>query len=125
MHKYFVTQNKHITPTTLLLSLKKRSNTKPFLFQPGQYAAISFKHHHRPTTTRCFSIVSSPTEMDILQFSARSNGRFTKALNDLTVGDEVTVRGSFGAFVFDPARDKDAVLIAGGITRVVESTSPS
>jgi len=115
MHKYFITENKPLTATTLLLTLKKDPADKPFSFQPGQYAAISFRRNGRPTPARCFSIVSSPTEQDILQFSTRSKGHFTKALNSLKAGDEVEVRGSFGAFVFDAQRDQDTILLAGGI----------
>ena len=116
MHKYLVSDNQHLTPSTLLLTLEKdRPTSRPFLFQPGQYAAISFWHHGRPTPSRCFSIVSSPTDQNILQFSMRSKGRFTRALADLKVGDKVTVRGPFGGFVFDNERDSDTIMLAGGI----------
>lgn len=115
MHKYVVSNNRLITPSTLLLSLKKDPASKPFSFQPGQYAAISFKRHGRPTPARCFSIVSSPTDQDILQFSMRTKGHFTKALASVVEGDEVIVRGAFGGFVFDATRDTEAVLLAGGI----------
>ncbi len=115
MHKYFVSGNEQLTPSTLLLTLKKDISALPLSFQPGQYAAISFKRRGRPTPARCFSIVSSPTDQDTLQFSARTKGRFTKALQGIKLNDEVLVRGAFGGFVFDADRDKEAVLLAGGI----------
>lgn len=115
MYKFHVDSNQQLTPTTLLLTLKRQPSTKPFSFQPGQYTAISFKRNGRPTSARCFSIVNSPTDRDIIQCSIRTKGKFTSAVAGLEKGDEVKVRGSFGAFVFDPARDLDAVLIAGGI----------
>lgn len=115
MHKYLVSGNEQLTPTTLLLTLKKDPAELPLSFQPGQYAAISFKRHGRPTPARCFSIVSSPTDQGHIQFSTRTKGRFTKALKEVKIGDEVLVRGSFGGFVFDAERDQEAILIAGGI----------
>jgi len=115
MYKYHVESNHLLTATTILLTLKRYPLTKHFSFQPGQYAAISFKHKGRPTPARCFSITNSPTEQGILQFSIRKKGRFTKAVCDLKKGDEILVRGPFGGFVFDAERDRDVVMIAGGI----------
>lgn len=116
MHKYLVSDNQYLTPTTLLLTLKRdRSESRPFSFQPGQYAAISFRHRGRPTPSRCFSIVSSPTDLDTLQFSMRAKGHFTKALADLKKDDVVRVRGPFGGFVFDAEHNTDTVMLAGGI----------
>lgn len=116
MHRYFIKSTEQITPSTLLLTLEKDADeARLFSFQPGQYAAISFKRNHRPSVARCFSIVSSPTDQSILQFSMRTRGRYTSALTKLQVGDEVNVRGPFGGFVFDVERDKKAVFAAGGI----------
>lgn len=115
MYKYFVIDVKKITATTLLLSLKKDDISKHFSYQPGQYGAISFKNNGRQTPVRCFSIASSPTDQGVLQFSIRLKGRFTSALLNLKPGDEVNVRGPFGSFVFDASRDKNIVMIAGGI----------
>ncbi|USN96068.1 MAG: hypothetical protein H6797_03245 [Candidatus Nomurabacteria bacterium] len=114
IHKYVVEDAEQITASTLLLSLKSKDKF-PFTFQPGQYAAISFSHNFRPTPARCFSIVSSPTQQETLQFSMRTRGRFTTALSKVKKGDIVKVRGPFGGFVFDAERDKDVVLLAGGI----------
>jgi len=115
MYRFYVTGNEQLTATTLLLTLKKAPEQKPFSFQSGQYATISFKVNGRPTPSRNFSIVNSSTDQGILQFSIRVNGRFTTALNKLQIGEEVKVRGPFGTFVFDKERDKDTVFIAGGI----------
>ncbi len=45
----------------------------------------------------------------------RIKGRFTRALQNLSVGDEVAVRGPFGGFVLIPQAHKNIVLFAGGI----------
>lgn len=59
--------------------------------------------------------MNSPTDQNLIQCSIRTKGKFTNAIADITKGEEVNVRGSFGGFVFDEERDKDTVLIAGGI----------
>jgi ferredoxin-NADP reductase len=69
----------------------------------------------RPTATRCFSIVSSPTQGRILQFGIRVKGRYTSALERLREGDKVAVRGPFGSFVFNEQTDNELTLFAGGI----------
>ncbi len=115
MHKYIVDSAEQITATTLLLSLKEQDGQRLFSFQPGQYAAVSFYHQHRPTPARCFSIVSSPTEQRTLKFSMRTKGRFTKAAANLQPGSIVNVRGPYGGFVLDLARGEDVVFLAGGI----------
>ena len=115
MYKYTVIGNQKLTPSVLLLTLKRDPKTKPFLFKPGQYTAISFKRNGRPTPVRCFSIVNSPTDRDMIQCSIRKKGRFTEALTELNPGDKVKVVGAFGGFIFDYEYDNDIVLIAGGI----------
>ena len=115
MYKYVVSDNHKITSTTLLLTLKKDHLTKPFYFQPGQYASISFKNKGRPSPVRCFSIVNSPHDQNKLQFSIRILGNYTKAVANLKVGDTVNVMGPFGGFIIDQDQDQDIVMIAGGI----------
>jgi len=115
MHTYLVRENQRITPSTLLLTLQRDEQERPLAFQPGQYAAISFEHDGKKAAARCFSIVSSPTDQDILQFSMRIRGRYTTALTTLQKDDIVNVAGPFGGFVFDVPRDRQAILMAGGI----------
>ncbi len=115
MYEYSVDSVKNITPSTLLLTLQKDEGERIFPFLPGQYAAISFYRHRRPTAARCFSVVSSPTTQDKLQFSMRAKGHYTKAIAGLQKGDKVKVRGPFGGFVLNQSDDVNAVFLAGGI----------
>ncbi len=115
MHTYIVEKSAQITPTTLLLTLKREESERPLAFLPGQYAAISYEWRGRPSTARCFSIVSSPSDQHLLQFSIRVKGRYTTALGNLQPGDIVDVTGPFGGFVVDTTLDQKAVFIAGGI----------
>lgn len=115
MRTYTVADNDMISSSTLLLTLERDDSERPLAFEPGQYAAINFNHNGRPSVTRCFSIVSSPTEQHILQFSMRVRGRFTTAVSNLQKGDVVHVAGPFGGFALDTIRDRQAVFLAGGI----------
>ncbi len=116
MHTYTVSEATKITPSTLLLTLLRDESERPLAFQPGQYAAISYaKRGGKQSDTRCFSIVSSPTDQHKLEFSMRVRGKFTTALSNLEKGDIVEVNGPFGGFIFDTVRDEKAVFMAGGI----------
>lgn len=115
MYKYIVEENSELTATTNLLTLRHKDGGAPLLFQPGQYAAIGFKRKFRPTAVRCFSIASSPTEQDKLQFSIRIKGRYTSAVKNIQAGDEIFVRGPYGGFVMNTHEDDDVVFFAGGI----------
>ncbi|HRJ91087.1 MAG TPA: FAD-dependent oxidoreductase [Candidatus Saccharibacteria bacterium] len=114
MSGYTITSVEKITRSTLLVSLQHEDGA-PILFQPGQYAAINGYRNKRPMPVRCFSIVSSPTEQDVLQFSMRVRGKFTTALSGLNVGDRVDVQGPYGGFVLNTHLDQHVVLLAGGI----------
>ncbi|WP_242823025.1 FAD-binding oxidoreductase [Syntrophobotulus glycolicus] len=42
------------------------------------------------------SITSSPTKKGFLEFCVRKVGRLTNALHDLTVGEQLLIRGPYG-----------------------------
>lgn len=115
MYKYVVDSSKPISSSAQLITLIKEDDKKPIAFLPGQYAAISFFRNNRPTPARCFSLVSSPLDPRVLQFSMRNKGKFTRAASQLSEGDIVNVRGPFGAFILDQDEDENTVLMAGGI----------
>lgn len=116
MYRYVVERNEPLTSSTLLLTLRHADEERKIIsYHSGQYAAISFLHKKRLSHARCFSIASSPTDGDALQFGIRVGGRFTRALQKATPGDTVFVRGPFGGFVIDETRHRDVILIAGGI----------
>jgi ferredoxin-NADP reductase len=115
MKQFKVISTKLITSNTLLLSLKPKSRRDVIDYYPGQYAAIGFRYKGRPSPMRSFSIVSSPSNEDILQFATRINGEFTTSLSELESGDSMFVQGPFGNFVIDESQDKNVILIAAGI----------
>lgn len=114
-YKYNVLDNQRLTPTVRSVRLVPKGDSAPLLYEPGQYAAISLHDGWRPTTTRCFSIASSPTDRGVLEFCARVGGAYTSALERLIEGDAVFVRGPFGRFVLPQYIPKDLVFFAGGI----------
>jgi ferredoxin-NADP reductase len=115
MYIFKVKSLKHITPDTLLLTLQPKRQKDRFQFFPGQYVAIGFKYHGRPSPMRCFSIVSSPNNKAELQLAMRITGEFTSSIAELEEGETVFVHGPFGNFVIDDQLDRNIVLIAGGI----------
>lgn len=115
MLQYKVAGCTMITSGILLLTLQPRRKQDILRFQPGQYAALGFKRHGRPSPMRCFSILNSPNHPHTLQFAIRVTGNFTRALTSLQRGDTVFVRGPFGNFVLDEQYDTHAVMMAAGI----------
>ena len=64
-----------------------------------------------------FSITSSPTNEEFMEFSIKKCGCLTEVLHSLEVGQQVTVRGPYGKNfpVEGDFKGKDLLFIAGGI----------
>jgi ferredoxin-NADP reductase len=96
---------------------------KPFPFLPGQFIILTAelwnpKRNRAAPVNRAFSISSSPTDWDYLEVTAKryQDGRISAWLHDtVKVGDQVTVKGPAGKFVFNEGETDELVLIAGGI----------
>ncbi len=94
------------------------TNGKVLPFKPGQYVTVS-KLINGESVTRCYSICTSPSSNELsVGVKKVQRGQLSNYLNEsLKAGDELTVTGPFGDFIFDPAVDqssKPLVLIAGG-----------
>ena len=84
----------------------------PFDFIPGQCAMLSLP----PVGEALFSITSSPTCQECLEFSVKEAGTVTRALHDAVEGQEIGLRGPFGnGFPLDKLKGKDLLFIGGGI----------
>ncbi len=80
----------------------------------GQYMIVTIKSNGK-VLREPFTISSSPTEQDYLEFTKKLTGHpFSNALEALKVGDKVLIEAPFGEFTFKGEFDKIA-LIAGGI----------
>lgn len=91
----------------------KQGGGKPFDHMPGQCAMISVP----PFGEAIFSITSSPTQKDFMEFSVKRCGVVTEYLHGLEVGSEIGIRGPYGNNfpVEDELKGKDLLFIGGGI----------
>ena len=72
---------------------------------------------HKPGQWAMFSITSSPTNTEFMEFSIKKCGCVTEWLHSMEVGQEITIRGPYGnAFPVDTEfKGHDMLFIAGGI----------
>ncbi|MDR1534484.1 MAG: FAD/NAD(P)-binding protein [Planctomycetota bacterium] len=84
-----------------------------FVHEPGQCAMLSIPG----VGEAMFSISSSPTNSEFMEFSVKRCGRLTEWLHQVEPGQEVTVRGPYGNHfpVDTELRGKNLLFIAGGI----------
>ena len=101
------------TPDVKTFRVTGLNGKKPFLHIPGQCAMLSMPG----VGEALFSITSSPTDQEYLEFSIKKCGCVTDWLHAMEPGQQITLRGPYGNdFPVDTAfRGKDLVFIAGGI----------
>ena len=108
-----VTDIRTDTPDVKTFRVVGLDGKKPFIHIPGQCAMLSMPG----VGEALFSITSSPTNQDFLEFSIKKCGCVTTWLHQMEVGQQVTLRGPYGnGFpVETDFKGKDLVFIAGGI----------
>ena len=108
-----VTDIRKDTPDVKTFRVVTREGQKPFIHKPGQCAMVSIPG----VGEAMFSITSSPTNKEFLEFSIKKCGCLTTWLHAMEVGQEVTVRGPYGnPFPVETEfKGKDMLFIAGGI----------
>ena len=101
------------TPDVKTFRVLTHDGKKPFIHRPGQCAMLSIPG----VGEAMFSITSSPTNEEYMEFSIKKCGCFTEVLHSVEVGQEVTIRGPYGnEFPVDTEfAGKDLLFIAGGI----------
>ncbi|MEK6957565.1 MAG: FAD-dependent oxidoreductase [archaeon] len=100
------------THDTVTLTLKGRQKMD---FRPGQFIMIELQGKEK-TPKRAYSLSSSPTK-DFLEITVKEmpNGWISKIVNNgMKIGEEISVTGPYGNFVFDPEQMKEIVLLAAG-----------
>ena len=97
---------------TLRLRLKDQAQRRGFQFRPGQFNMVyDFGVGEVP-----ISIVSDPTDPELLDHTVRAVGAVTHRLCELDRGDVVGLRGPYGsAWPLEEARGKDVVIVTGGL----------
>ena len=108
-----ITDIRKDTPDVKTFRVVGTDGKKLFEHMPGQCAMVSV-----PGVGECmFSITSSPTNQEYMEFSIKKCGCVTTVLHAMEVGQQVTVRGPYGKNfpVEGDFKGKDLLFIAGGI----------
>lgn len=108
-----VTDIRRDTPDVKTFRVVGLDGKKPFVHIPGQCAMLSMPG----VGEALFSITSSPTNQEFLEFSIKKCGCVTEWIHAIEPGQQVTLRGPYGnGFPVDTAfAGKDLLFIAGGI----------
>ena len=108
-----VTDIKRETPDVKTFRVVGLDGKKPFEHMPGQCAMISIPG----IGEALFSITSSPTNKEYVEFSIKKCGCVTDVLHAIEPGQQITVRGPYGRpFPVETVfKGKDLLFIAGGI----------
>ncbi|MBQ7779593.1 MAG: FAD/NAD(P)-binding protein [Clostridia bacterium] len=101
------------TPDVKTFRVVTPEGNKPFEHMPGQCAMLSIPG----VGEAMFSITSSPTNTEYMEFSIKKCGCLTDWLHKMEVGQYVTVRGPYGNYfpVETELKGKNLLFIAGGI----------
>ena len=101
------------TPDIKTFRVNALGGGKVFEHEPGQCAMLSIPG----VGEAMFSITSSPTEKDFMEFSIKKCGCLTSWLHQMDVGQEILIRGPYGnGFPVDTAlKGQNLLFIAGGV----------
>ena len=101
------------TPDIKTFRVVTPDGKKAFDHRPGQCAMLSIPG----VGEAMFSITSSPTNEDFIEFSIKKCGCLTEWLHRIEVGQQICIRGPYGnGFPVEGAlKGKDLLFIAGGI----------
>ena len=101
------------TPDVKTFRVNALDGGKCFEHKPGQCAMLSIPG----VGEAMFSITSSPTNKEFMEFSIKKCGCLTEWLHRMEVGQQITVRGPYGnAFPVDTdLKGQSLLFVAGGI----------
>jgi ferredoxin-NADP reductase len=110
----FETHVKEIIPRTYNVTTFRFSRPAALSYKPGQYLFATIKSSGK-TLTKPFSLSSSPTEKDHLDFTKKlTDSEFSNALRTLKVGDWAMIDAPHGTFTFE-GENENIALLGGGI----------
>ena len=101
------------TPDVKTFRVVGLDGKKVFDHMPGQCAMLSIPG----VGEAMFSITSSPTNTEYMEFSIKKCGCLTSWLNAMDVGQQITIRGPYGRHfpVENELKGKNLLFVAGGI----------
>ncbi len=101
------------TPDVKTFRVVTPDGKKAFEHKPGQCAMLSIPG----VGEAMFSITSSPTNTEFMEFSIKKCGCLTEWLHRMEVVQQITIRGPYGnGFPVDTVfKGKDLLFVAGGI----------
>lgn len=109
-----VTDIRKDTPDVKTFRVVGLDGKKLFEHKPGQCAMVSI-----PGVGECmFSITSSPTNLEFMEFSIKKCGCVTEVIHAIEEGQQITVRGPYGnpfPVEGEDFKGRDLLFIAGGI----------
>ena len=116
----FETTVAHIIPRTYNVKSFRFARAISLNFKAGQYMFVTLKIGEQEAR-KPFSISSSPTEKDYIEFTKKLTGHpFSDRLDELKVGDSVTIDAPFGNFTFEGESERIGLLSGGvGITPLI------
>ncbi len=108
--------------------IKRSYNVKSFRFKKpeafdykaGQYVTVTLNSNGKKLS-KAFTLSSSPTEKDHLEFTKKLTGHeFSNLLDAMVIGDTALISGPFGKMTFEGEYEKIALLSGGiGITPMI------
>lgn len=116
----FETRIADIIPRTYNVKSFRFARAISLNFKAGQYMFVTLKIGEQEAR-KPFSISSSPTEKDYIEFTKKLTGHpFSDRLDELKVGDSVTIDAPFGNFTFEGESERIGLLSGGvGITPLI------
>lgn len=111
---YVIAEQKMAVPDLYILKLKPKQSSEVFAYTAGQFVQIRNPAYERPEEPHSFSIATSPTTRDHLEFCYKVYGNWTRALSQKAVGDELKIQGPLGRFTWEDSITQ-AVFLAGGV----------
>jgi ferredoxin-NADP reductase len=110
----FETVVKNIIQRTHNVKSFRFSRPSSFFYKAGQFMFLTIKIEGLDAK-KPFSISSSPTESEFIEFTKKLTGHeFSNALDALKIGDWVKIDAPYGTFTFEGQYDR-IVLLSGGI----------
>lgn len=108
-----ITDIRRDTPDVKTFRVNAPEGGKVFEHMPGQCAMLSIPG----VGEGMFSITSSPTNKEFMEFSIKKCGCVTSFLHGMEAGAEITIRGPYGNHfpVETDLKGKNLLFIAGGI----------